>query len=348
MARDFTKYKKEQPSRSTDSKRSMDMYNIGSPYRRNTDESRLENVEVNKLIPFQGKTPFNDYIGTEKFETLVRDIEENGVITPIIVRALPDGRYEVLAGRHRSEALKHLHRAVIPANIYPTDTTDEKAMMIHLSTNLMNGRDQMSVIEQIQALVAYESTVEKLSGARSDRQQEGEKIDRYQQLADIFKLGSRTTAINYLKIGKTLPEDILLKVPSQLPFTVAYKLVEQEEEFKEEVYTYLRGGKKLTAKQLETLIDNYKIVPTAEMEVKTEAEGEVISGEPAEMQESAKESVFTSKEFDNVLKNTKKKKFCTVKIDKECLPERFNNLEDNEKAELIISLISRWNDENFS
>ena len=342
MAKDFTKYRKEQPTRENGTKRNMDMYNIGSPYRRNTDETRLDNVEINKLVPFQGKTPFDDYIGSEKFETLVRDIEENGVVTPIIVRALPDGKYEVLAGRHRSEAQKRLHRATIPANIYPTDTTDEKAMMIHLSTNLMNGRDQMTVVEQIQALVAYEATMEKLKGMRSDRQNEGEKVDRYQQLAEVFKLGSRTTALNYLRVGKELPEDVLLKVPELLPLTVCYKLIDEVDAFKEEVYTYIREVKKLTLKQLQTLIDAYKNV-TGEGTEETSK-----SKKSAKTKKDEKGSALTNKEFDTVLKDAKKRKFCTVKLDKSSLPAKFNDLDDTKKAELIISLIARWDKEDFS
>ena len=342
MAKDFTKYRKEQPTRENGTKRNMDMYNIGSPYRRNTDETRLDNVEINKLVPFQGKTPFDDYTGSEKFETLVRDIEENGVVTPIIVRALPDGKYEVLAGRHRSEAQKRLHRATIPANIYPTDTTDEKAMMIHLSTNLMNGRDQMTVVEQIQALVAYEATMEKLKGMRSDRQNEGEKVDRYQQLAEVFKLGSRTTALNYLRVGKELPEDVLLKVPELLPLTVCYKLIDEEDAFKEEVYTYIREGKKLTLKQLQTLIDAYKNVAGEGTEETSK------SKKSAKTKKDEKGSALTNKEFDTVLKDAKKRKFCTVKLDKSSLPAKFNDLDDTKKAELIISLIARWDKEDFS
>ena len=47
MAKDFTKYRKEQPTRENGAKRNIDMYNIGSPYCRNTDETRLDNIEIN-------------------------------------------------------------------------------------------------------------------------------------------------------------------------------------------------------------------------------------------------------------------------------------------------------------
>lgn len=343
MARDYKKYKKEAPAQENGVKRSIDMYNIDSPYRRNTDETRLDNIEINKLVSFRSKTPFDDYIDTEKFETLVRDIEENGVVTPIIVRALQDGKYEVLAGRHRSEAQKRLHRATIPANIYPADTTDEKAMMIHLSTNLMNGRDKISVLETIQAIVAYEATMEKLKGVRSDRQNDGEKIDRYQHLAEVFNLGSRTTALNYLRVGKELPEDILMKVTDLLPLTVAYKLIDKEDAFKEEVYTYIRNGKKLTVKQLETLSAAFKKASGEETEDASQSKNLTIT-----KKEDTNTPALSNKEFDTVLKGQKRRKFCTVKLDKESLPTKFNDLDDTKKVELIISLIDRWNKEEIS
>ena len=106
MAKDFTKYRKEQPTRENGAKRNIDMYNIGSPYRRNTDETRLDNVEINKLVPFQGKTPFDDYIGTEKFETLVRDIEENGVFQTTVISS--QNRYQRLLRNSKKRLVKLL------------------------------------------------------------------------------------------------------------------------------------------------------------------------------------------------------------------------------------------------
>ena len=84
--------------------------------------------------------------------------------------------------------------------------TDDKAMLVHLNTNLLNGRDTLSFYETVKAMIAYDSTLENLRGQRTDRQDNGEKFDRYLQLAEVFKIGNKTTAVQYLKAGKELPE----------------------------------------------------------------------------------------------------------------------------------------------
>ena len=57
---------------------------------------------------------------------------------------------------------------------------------------------------------------------------------------------------------------------------------------------------------------------------------------------------LSNKEFDIVLKGEKRRKFCTVKLDKGSLPAKFNDLDDTKKVELIISLIARWDKEEIS
>ena len=82
--------------------------------------------------------------------------------------------------------------------------------------------------------------------------------------------------------------------------------------------------------------------------------GKLIGEETSKAKKSAKTkkdekgSALTNKEFDTVLKDAKKRKFCTVKLDKSSLPAKFNDLDDTKKAELIISLIARWDKEDFS
>ena len=235
-------------------------FNISVPFRKNSDNITIQEISVQDLIPFQGETPFDDYTNTEKFQSLVRDIDDNGIITPITVRELKDGRYEILAGYHRSQAAKYLHHATVPAYVYPVDMTDDKAMLVHLNTNLLNGRDKLSFYETVKAMISYDSTLENLRGQRTDRQDNGEKFDRYLQLAEVFKIGNKTTAVQYLKAGKEMPDDILRMIDrGQLAFIVAYKILQQKSDFREELYDYCRQGNKLTASKLEKLVEANKM-----------------------------------------------------------------------------------------
>lgn len=388
MAKDYTKYQKTQPEKSSDSGRRSSAFNIKAPFRSNPDGTESRDIQIHKVVNFKGKSPFNDYIGTERFETLVRDIDENGVLTPIIVRAMADGNYEILAGHHRTAAAKYLHLATIPAIVYPIDTSDDKAMLIHINTNILNGRDQLRFIEKVQAMVAYESTLEKQQGLRSDRKSNSEKFDRYQHLAEVFHIGNKTTAIQYVKAGKEMPQDILLLIDSQsVPFSVAYKILTQDNSmFKEELFDYLRQGKKLTLPMLEKLILEYKersrkgtsqesekpeenkpaeenAVPAAENAYdgfQTMDEFDVTSapsqGDSFDEKEvpnrgvpakkSEKEPLLKASEFDNIIDKGKKKKVVNLKVEKTLIPSRFLALDDEKKSDIIISLLRDW-DQSF-
>lgn len=351
------------------------MYNIKAPYRSNNNEVRLADVEVNRLINFQGETPFEDYIGTEKFETLVRDIEENGIQTRVILREREDGRYEILAGRHRCAAARYLRFATVPAEVYPSDTTDTKAMLLHLSTNLLQGRSKLSFLETVRAMVAYEATLNNLKGKRSDRQENGEKYDRYQQLAEVFGIGNKTTAVQYLKAGKEMPEDILQFIDRDaVPFSVAYKILQQSDEaFKTELYGYIRQGNKLTMPMLDELISAYKekkngipenvvepeikkqnepITDDVKIEEKKEVAVEGLNvAEESEANEKPEakltpkeEPVLKTDDFEKIIGAGKKKKTYTLKVDKEKLPERFLDMDDVKKESLIVDLLKQWNE----
>lgn len=384
MAKDYSKYQKSQPTRSSEQR--INSYNIKSPFRSNPDDTKIMNIPTHKIIGFREKSPFNSYIGTEKFNILVRDIAENGIITPISVRELEDGNYENLAGSHRLAAAEYLHLATVPAYVYPINTSDNKAMMIHINTNILNGRDELRFIEKVHAMVEYEKTLENQQGMRSDRKENGEKFDRYQQLADVFHIGNKTTAIQYLKVGKEMPEDILNLIDNQfVPFSVAYKILIQDAPFRDELYEYLRRGNKLTSKALESLINENK---SRNKESMAEAgsdhslqrtEGSVAAATPEEnafngfltMDEFSqqelgnqedtpaensgsvvpvsknKEPLLKASDFESIINTGKQKKTITLKVAKDLVPGRFLNMDEERRSALIVTLLQKWEEDYY-
>lgn len=78
--------------------------------------------------------PFRLY-DEESLQSLADSIRENGVMQPIIVRPLPDGSYQVIAGRNRRRASALCGLTTIPA-IVKKDLDDVSAAMFMLDTNL--------------------------------------------------------------------------------------------------------------------------------------------------------------------------------------------------------------------
>lgn len=54
-------------------------------------------------------------LDVEQVDALVENLRSNPLATPIVVRRLPSGRFEIIAGRHRAQAFRALGKTHIPA-----------------------------------------------------------------------------------------------------------------------------------------------------------------------------------------------------------------------------------------
>lgn len=61
---------------------------------------------------------------------LIESIKENGVITPIIVRPKPKGRYEMISGHRRLQACRHLGHKTIRGQVLELDKNAATVMMV--------------------------------------------------------------------------------------------------------------------------------------------------------------------------------------------------------------------------
>ncbi len=75
----------------------------------------IKNIEISSLVPFENH-PFKERSGLEQ-EELLESIKETGLLEPITVRFLSEGKYEIISGHRRVEACKKLGLSKIPATI---------------------------------------------------------------------------------------------------------------------------------------------------------------------------------------------------------------------------------------
>jgi ParB family chromosome partitioning protein len=94
-------------------------------------ESILEDVPVGKIIasPYQPRL----YFDPSALEELATSIQLMGLATPILVRPLPDGQFELVGGERRWRACQINGAATISAIIRPM--SDEAAMLLALTSN---------------------------------------------------------------------------------------------------------------------------------------------------------------------------------------------------------------------
>ena len=95
-------------------------------------ETRAEYLPVQKLRPFEGH-PFK-VTDNEEMDQLVWSVLTQGLLTPLVVRPLPNGEYEVVSGHRRLHACKKAGIETVPALI--TDMDRDAAAIALVDSNL--------------------------------------------------------------------------------------------------------------------------------------------------------------------------------------------------------------------
>lgn len=113
-------------------------FDNGSENSEGTSTLRLSEIEPNKDQP-------RKHFDKEALQQLADSIGEHGVIQPLIVRSLPSGSYQIIAGERRWRAAKMAGLSEIPV-VIRDDITEEQAMQIAMIENLQ--RENLNPIEE--------------------------------------------------------------------------------------------------------------------------------------------------------------------------------------------------------
>ena len=98
---------------------------------------RLSAIEPNKDQP-------RDKFDQEALAELADSIREHGVLQPIVVRPMPGGTYQIVAGERRWRASRMAGLSEIPAVV--VEAQDDKVMELALIENLQ--REDLTIIEE--------------------------------------------------------------------------------------------------------------------------------------------------------------------------------------------------------
>lgn len=110
----------------------------------------VRKLKVDELQP--GKYQPRSQMDQESLMQLAESIKSQGVIQPILVRQLPDGKYEIIAGERRWRASRIAQLQEVPVLV--RDVPDEAALAMALIENIQ--REDLNPLEQaigIQRLV---------------------------------------------------------------------------------------------------------------------------------------------------------------------------------------------------
>ena len=95
-------------------------------------ETKAEYLHIEKLHPFEGH-PFK-VADNEEMDQLIESILTQGVLTPLVVRPLENGEYEVISGHRRLHACKRAGIESVPAVI--TEMDRDAAAIALVDSNL--------------------------------------------------------------------------------------------------------------------------------------------------------------------------------------------------------------------
>ncbi|MBL0318728.1 MAG: ParB/RepB/Spo0J family partition protein [Alphaproteobacteria bacterium] len=124
-------------------------------------EGAIQTLLLNEIEPgqFQPRKHFDD----QALQELATSIKQNGVLQPIVVRAVGQGVFEIVAGERRWRASKLAGKTEIPVVI--KEMTDKEAMEIALLENVQ--RQDLNPLEEAQGyhqlIEQFEYTQEQLS-----------------------------------------------------------------------------------------------------------------------------------------------------------------------------------------
>lgn len=145
---------------------------------RKLNEVPLDAIEPN---PDQPRTNFK----REELEELAASIEREGLLQPILVRSMGEGKYQIIAGERRWQACKLLELDTVPVTV--KDADDSKALELALIENL-----QRADLNPIEEAYGYRRLMERNNMTQAD-------------LAQAMSKG-RSTISNALRLLE-LPEE---------------------------------------------------------------------------------------------------------------------------------------------
>lgn len=190
---------------------------------------KLDSIEVN---PFQPRTQFDE----QELQNLAQSIRTYGLIQPITVRPVENGRYQLISGERRFRASKLAGLSEIPAYVRTVD--DVQSVQMALVENI-----QRSDLNAIEVAMCYQRLIDECKLTQDD-------------LSD--KLGKdRSTISNYLRLLKLPMETQIALRDKKITMGHARALVVVEDE---ELHCKILKqimDEELSVRQTETLMKKY-------------------------------------------------------------------------------------------
>lgn len=135
------------------------------------EEKNTTELPINRIFPYPNQ-PFETY-DSQRISELADDISIRGLDNPLIVRKMPDGNYQIIAGHNRFLAIKQLGWTRVPVSV--KELSDSEAAIYLVQSNLL----QRTNIKESEKVKAYSLRAKALK-------KQGQKLDSKYSSIDII------------------------------------------------------------------------------------------------------------------------------------------------------------------
>ncbi len=190
-------------------------------------EEKLLNIPIEKIVA--NKNQPRSHFDNQLLEELALSIKEHGIVQPIVVRALTDNMFEIIAGERRYRAGQIAGLTEIPAVLKSYDEKETPA--IALIENIQ--REDLSAVEEAKAykklIIMHNLTQEELSKRLGKSQSTIANKLRLLQLAETTIEKIQTKVISE-RHGRAL---LVLKDDVDLQNQALYRIIKKKLNVKE-------------------------------------------------------------------------------------------------------------------
>ncbi len=207
--------------------------------------SEMREVNIGDLIHFSPRSS-QVYQG-ERLKQLMSSIERVGLMNPIVVRPVAEGKYEIICGHNRARAMEALGRDVICAEVR-TGITDNEALELFYDSNLnqqtfsdWNYLQKIEAIKYTEKMIKINSQQGKRTDLHKDEEPgDGTSVQCRQKSSDQCKkgttrdkmarrLGIATATLSRYRSIIKLPDDVIDSIArlldeKKITFEAAYRM----------------------------------------------------------------------------------------------------------------------------
>lgn len=203
------------------------------------------NIELIEANPNQPRREFDE----ETLQELADSISEIGIIQPITLRKLNNGKYQIVAGERRWRASMRANLKTMPAYIISVD--EEKLMEMALVENI-----QRQDLNPIEIALAYQQLIEQYG---LTQEKLAEKVGK-----------KRATVANFLRLLR-LPAPVQMGLRNKLIDTGHARALLAVDDLKQQIKIYNEIlQKKLSVRNVEDIVKKNKDGQTKNVKEKNE------------------------------------------------------------------------------